>query len=350
MATLLTSQAAKEHKNYSLVSSGTVSASLPTSPYFFYSNNPEKIESTNGLAEIGHWLNKAYVSGTVQAYVWHLNGCTTSINECLLVYNSNAFDIDIIVSKYGVSQLPTVQADYAAWQSYLKGTSMSKQTVLAGDWLTLFPKSITAGGCYGVVALMSITKKNTSTAAGVYLYDLAYKTKDDGAKGFADGTPFNPGEVVSKKRGYGKGFDVTISSATLTPTTEDGVYFKIGSESDSISGNDLVNIISDTTAYGGKLPGAYGEVYNVTIPIKNTTGAPCKFCVYIGSNGGYSSPIVKFENSYATYPLYSVASFKYVDVIRTKELINLETETVSFTTVIPAVTASPYVIGVGKCV
>lgn len=92
------------------------------------------------------------------------------------------------------------------------------------------------------------------------------------------------------------------------------------------------------------LKGAYGQIMNIKLPITNNTSSSRRFKVFIGSIGGYSFPFVYMNNDFAMYSY--IDKFKYVDVIQTGNIGANSTATVSFTTVIPAVSSTPYVIGV----
>jgi hypothetical protein len=62
--------------------------------WFFYSNNPESVYSDD-LADNGRWLNRTTVWGSGHIYTWHSNQTGGTINNCILIYNPNTFDIKV---------------------------------------------------------------------------------------------------------------------------------------------------------------------------------------------------------------------------------------------------------------
>lgn len=311
-----------------------------TNEFFFYSNSPEEID-TNSLADNGKWLNKVDVSGNGQIYTWHVNGLSSAINSSILVYNPNSYSITISVTNYGTTLSPAgvTISDSEAWENYINGQSKSL-TIAAGGFGTLFLlQNIPSSSVYGVVARASIIKTGTSTASTATLYDIAYISNSGGATSCAT-------YVSGKSRGYGDGYFQTINFGTveMNSSTEQKAY-KIAASEGVFSGSECSTITDPSRSYATEyLAGGYGQMFSISLPIKNNTSATRSFKVFIGSLGRFAFPFVYMENDIAKYEY--ISGFSYVDIIQTDTIAPGATTTPKFTLVIPAVSSTPYVIGV----
>ena len=340
MATLLHNQSAFA-RNPQLQSKGSSTVSFDTSSYkyFFYSDNPESI-TRPALADNGKWLNRATVNGRGQVYLWHHNVTGSTINECLLVHNPNNYDITLNVTNYGITKSSSVIPDSNAWKNYMSGNSMSPVTIKAGKFGNLFLQSIPNNYIYGVIARINITNTSGATASAVF-YDLAYISNSGGATAAA-------ATSGSTRRGKAPSHYTTINFATVTPPTgANGVGYSIGASFDVLNGADLAYITDESRQASGILEGAFGQQLIVHLPIKNTTGTARNFRIFIGTlaNPGFSFPFASIGGSSTVCTSYTNQGL-YRDVIDTGSIANNATTTVSFTTAIPAVSSTPYVIGV----
>lgn len=348
MAVLLQNQA-KQIRTPQVLTASTSNVYLNKSEYLFYSNSPEMLDSTD-MADNGKFLNRASVSGNGQIYTWHANGTGRTINSCILIYNPNAYAVTLKVTNYGLTNDSTQsQPDVIAWEKYYNGQSTSV-TVAAGGYGNLFLRTIANGNHFGTVARVNIVKQGTATAAAVTLFDLAYFSNSGNAQSFA-----TPDAATTKRtRGKGAGFYTTITLPTLSPTNTDGIGCSFGSKKigtlantydDSFYGADCSVIEDPSGMTSGPLQGAYGQQFQMTIPIKNTTSIARKFRVFIGSRGGVAFPFVNFAGSYAKYT-NRIENKYYVDVIETDTIASGSTELVTLSTVITAMSDAPFFIGV----
>jgi hypothetical protein len=339
MATLIKNSNPAAYSISTYQSKGSSTTSRNTAEFLFFSDCPETL-TTAHLADQGKWLNKATVSGTGQIYHWHLNSTGSSIYTCLGIYNQNNFTIKVNVPNYGTTlgTAGSVPSDSAAWQSYFQGQSTSV-TVAAGAYGNLFLKSVPNNCVYGVVAKASITNNSTGASASAVFYDLAYTSNSGNATAFA------AAQSGGFQRGHGDGFYQTINFAAIAYGSETNKKgYKIGSTGDVFSGSDLSNITDDSGSTSGPLNGAYGQIFVVNLPITNNTSASRAFRVFIGSNGGQSFPFVYMNGDLAVYG--STDPYYGRDVIQTGLIGANSTATVSFSTVVPASSSTPYVIGV----
>lgn len=317
--------------------------------YFFYSNNPEGLLSQH-MADNGKYLNCVTVSGNGQIYTWHANQTGKTINNCILIYNPNSYAVQVKVTNYGLTDDSTQgKPDADAWEKYYNGQNTSV-TVAAGGFANLFLRAIGSNHHFGIVARANIVRSGTNTAASVTLYDLAYFTNSGSANSFAEAEP------LSKKRARGKGtgFYTTIQFPQLAPTNKAGVGCTIASKyvatipntyNDSFNGVDCSYITDPSVSTTGYLQGAFGQQFQITIPIKNTTGVARKFRIMIGSRGGIVFPFVNYNGGFAKYNT-PISKMEYVDVIETDTIPNNGTTTITFSTLVTAMSNAPYFIGV----
>lgn len=341
MSTLLTNQSAVSRTLTPLTPGAGISgtASLNTSEYFFYSNSPETL-GTSDMADSGKFLNRVDVTGNGQIYTWHSNKVGQAIKACILIYNFNSFPVKVNVTNYGITNTSnTGLPDAAAWQSYYNGNSTSI-TVAAGGYGNLFLTNVPNGNNFGFVARANVTNSNTSAAATVTMFDLAYITNSSSASAFATADATS----TQRRRGLGKGFYATLQFPTLSPTNTNGSGITIAASTDFFSGADCSTIVDPSGVTTGCLAGAYGQQFSITIPIKNTTGTARKFRIFIGSRGGNSFPFVSFGSGIASYTT-AAAAFTYRDVIETDSIANGASASVKFSTVVTALASTPYLIG-----
>lgn len=339
MPTLLTNQSPVE-RSPQIITSGSGTASLNTSEFFFYSNSPETLLNS-ALADNGKFLNKVSVSGAGQIYTWHQNRTGATINNCILIHNPNPYAVKVSVTNYGLTNTSnTGLPDAYAWESYYNGQSTSC-TVPASGYGNLFLSSVPAGRNFAIVARVNITKSGTSTVASVTMYDLAYITNSGNATAFAAADP----STTLRARGKGAGFYATLNFPVVAPTVGTPKGYKFAATSGFFSGAECSNIIDPSGSTSGPLEGGVGQQFFVTIPVKNTTGSARKFRIFIGSNGGYSYPFVNFLGETAKYT-NGAEDHNYFDVIETDMIANGATATIQFSTVVTALASTPYFVGV----
>ncbi len=337
MATLLTGQTGVSRSPQILTSGG--SAGLNTNEFFFYSNSPETLDSTD-LADAGCFLNKVTnLQGTGQIYTWHENGVGSTIKNCILVYNPNNYDIKINITNQGLTLNNNWGSDADAWASYYSGTS-SSLTVSSNSYGNLFLRDIPNGYCFGIVARITVVKNGTTTPAPVTLWDLVYTSNSGGGSAFATADPTS----TLRARGKGAGFYTTVTCPSITPLDTNGIGITLGASSDTFLGNDCSTITDPSGSTSGKLQGAYGQQFSVTVPIKNSSSTSKTYRIFIGSIGGGSYPFVNYAGTTVKYTS-KVTAFKFVDVLEQVVPANTTTN-VTFSMVITAMASTPYVVGV----
>jgi hypothetical protein len=313
---------------------GTPSASF-SGGFLFYSNQPETVLSS-GLADAPNnsWLNKQTVNGSGIIYTWHKNATLSTIHNAISVYNPNTFPITVSSLNYGTTNAYNV-TDANAWLAYLN-TSTTKSIVIQGlSYGTFFQlDNISNNNNFGVMARMNITGNGSSASAVVW--DIAWISNSSTA------TKFAPTDGGSMKVGVGNGYYNYLTFPTISPTTQAGVKYYYGSNIDSFTGNDLVNITGGTVT--GKLEGSYGQQLNVTIPVQNNTGATRSFRVFVGSAAGSLSIAVNGYGNVKVKREYITVS-QYVDVVETSQIANGATENINFTIMMAAMSSANYRIG-----
>lgn len=323
------------------------SASINTNEFFFYSNNPEDIYKKD-LADNKCFLNRVYgIKGYGQVYCWHRNMTGENINHCLLLHNPNNYPVKVTVPNYGLTYNRNIIPDTTAWAQYCKGYSYPSITIPANGYGNLFMRtSVPKEYVIGIVARLNITKENGAAIdTGLTLFDLAYQKDSGGASGFA---PAEDYATTLRLRGLGNGFYTTINAPTLTPTdVANGVGFTIGAASDTFRGMDCSYINADGNLPSGRLPGAYGQQFNVTVPVRNNATTLKTFRIYIGSLGGASCPFIYFNNETFSHGVIDgdpdEPKFLFRDMLQVAIPAGT-TQNINFTTVIPASTSAPYAI------
>jgi len=338
MEDIVTNSKQRENQHqYSIT--GTATLNTAGEDFFFYSNEPETVKATD-LADAGKWLNMASVYGKGQVYAWHKNGAGIKINSYLLIYNPGSSAITVKATRYGTTNAADV-SDSNAWASYF-GSSNVSVTIQAGQWGSLFSQSVAKDNHYGYVAYVSITNSSGNPMGAVF-YDLAYNTNSSGATMCAS---------IEKggKRGLGVKFTTTVNLNTITMTASNmvgGLACTFGGITDTFSGTDRAYITDGSGATTGYLNGCFGQVLDITMPIKNTTGVSRSFYIYYGSivqPKGFSFPLVVLGNKIAKY--IWIKGGEYVDVIDTGPIDNTKTKTINFKAVIPGVSMTLIAIGV----
>ena len=173
------------------------------------------------------------------------------------------------------------------------------------------------------------------------LFDLAYADSDLSG----NATAFAPSDGKGRVRGQGKGYIVRLPFPTLEPTAKGkGYRFASGNNDDYFGTTDCVYITDPSGSASGVLEGGYGQIFNMELKIKNTTGTSRKFRVFMGSHGGNCFPFVYFDKTLAYYTKWFVAG-KYVDIIESDTITNGATASINFQIVVPALSGAPYFIG-----
>lgn len=308
--------------------------------FFFYSNSPEEIENTH-LADNGKYLNMCGVQGNGQIYVWHYNGENSqTINATLMIYNSNSYDIVVDITHYGLTKNQGVNSDIPAWTNYIGGQSKTV-TVPAGNFVHLFDwEGIGSNYVYGVVARASIKQASNGATAAAFLYDIAYRLASNVGNAVAF-SAFN----TSKQRGTGDGYYQYVEFDDIvfgTETTYKG--FSFGHRDSVFEGVECSTITEPSTNRTYLLEGGYGQMFYIKMKIVNKSGASKRFKIFMGSEGGSSFPFVMLGTGLTTDSY--VPAYCYSDVILTDIVANGGYTEVEFSMVIPAVSATPYIIGV----
>ena len=318
----------------------TTKAVSINSSYLFYSNNPEYV-SLSDCADRTRFLYRDTVTGAGQVYTWHNNNTGKALTTSLLIYNYNAFAVTVTASNYGLSN--NVSNDAAAWKSYFDGNNISI-SVPAGGYNNLFKRTVSNGNNWGVVSRLSIKNCSTGAAAGAILFDLAYVDSSFAGNATTFAAAVRNNEL---KRGKGSGYFTNLyCTLPITATTGDGVRVNFGSKSDSsFSGNECVTLVDTSGASSGQLLGAFGQQMNITVTIKNQTGAARKFRIYLGCNaGGNPSPVYSYGGTNVSCG--STASGKYRDIIESDSIACNDSATLSFFSALPGGTNTPYSFGV----
>ncbi|MEN6327986.1 MAG: hypothetical protein ABFD18_17475 [Syntrophomonas sp.] len=314
------------HKNGSVSSQGG---------FLFYSNNPEYVFDYD-LADNGCWLNQAAVSGNGQVYIWHNNAANKTINSELNITNPNNESIIINSNHYGLTN-GIDSTDATAWDSYLGSNQTGISIIIKpGQSVQLFKQSVPQNNNFGIVAEVNITDLNGNPAKALF-EDRAYYQNIWEVK--------CTGYSINGSRGVGSSYQNTITFDPVKMTGNNYYTYSIGAADDSLNGQDLVKIKDNRNYNESLLAGNYGEVMTINIPIKNYYKNDQNFGIYIGSIGGYSFPFVKLKDnkSFVSSP---VKPFTAYDMIKTGKMNFGSTETVSFTLVIPALSSTPWIIGV----
>ncbi|TXK74470.1 hypothetical protein [Paenibacillus sp. N3.4] len=322
---------------------GTSSTSL-AGGFFFYSNNPETVKNV-AIADAGCYLNRAPVKGTGQVYTWHSNGSGSTLTNCILVYNPNAFPIKVSSSNYGLTKYSGAQPDSDAWLSFWN-TSMYTPlsvTVQPGGYGNIFLQSgIPNGGVFGIVARVSVTDSN-GIDANATLWDLAYISNSSNAQSAAavDGT--------NRVRGITQGgYWNTTNFNALSPSDQKGKYYTLAAAGDTFNGVDVPWVGDQSGAASGGVLGNYGQQMNITLPIYNDSGSSRTYRIFIGSTGGKLFPCFYYQGVGYRYS----PSGQWGDVAGWSSLDILEvtvgawaTQSESFQVVVPAVSSTPLAIG-----
>ncbi|WP_240416637.1 hypothetical protein [Paenibacillus periandrae] len=313
---------------------GTPSASIGGG-FLMYSNNPEKVFSGD-IADNGRWLGRQSVRGAGQVYLWHVNATGSTINSTILIYNPSASNsITVTSSNYGTTNATGI-SDASAWVSYLNTSSSISTTIGPGGYGSLPALNLTVanGSNYGVVARLNVTIAGTGSAADAVLWDLAYISNSSGATGPAS-------TVGSKQNGYSAtGSYNYLNFPTMAPTTLNGIKYNFGYVGDDFTSTDMVWVSGGS--HTGYIECCYGSQYNVTIPLYNNSGSTQTLRIFLGSIGGFVFPVV---NGYGVIAKKEwVDAWTYVDVVETT-LGPYGSETINFTLMISAISASPLHIG-----
>lgn len=325
-----------------------------TNEFFFYSNNPETVLYSH-TADQGKWLNKATVTGVGQVYTWHLNNVVQNYNNKtitagILIYNPNSFAIEINVSNYGLTSLEfsSIFSDSNAWKDYINGNSLpDKITIEKYGYSNLFMRNIPYDYVYGIIAKLTITNKETMAAASATLFDIAYISNSGGATSCAPNTD----SKNKRRRGHGDGFFQTVEFEPIifSSDTREKSYSIAGVEDTIFAGADCSYIIDDSGVVSGYLYGGYGQIFSVKLSIINNLSTAKNFKVFIGSHGGKTMPFVYMGSDLANYNTRFAEAGQYTDVIETGLVAPNTKIDLEFSTVVPAASGAPLVIGAYPC-
>ena len=304
--------------------------------FLFFSDCPEPVTDAD-LADSGKWLNRATVNGNGMVYLWHSNDTGHMIHHGLWIYNPNSFPITVSSTNCGKTNA-FGGSDSDAWASYFSGGPNESVTIGANAYGVLFNREIDKIN-FGLIARITV-KTSSGAAASAVLYDLAWTSNTSGAVACAkpNGDEF--------RRGLGSSYYNTYNFDVLAPTTTDGQAYRIaGSGSDIFGTADLVYITDESGQRTGYLAGNYGQQLDMTMKVKNTFSTTKNFRIFMGTNVGGASffPLVNMAGVTQRYDWISGGS--YVDMIDTGPIAPGATVPVSFFTVVPAVSSTPFVIG-----
>jgi hypothetical protein len=312
----------------------------PEKGFLFYSNNPESVYD-RALADNGCWLNLAPVSGNGQVYTWHRNATNKTITSELYVINPNkSTDIIVNTNNYALTNWIGVP-DVAAWDLYL-GSNQPLISILVkpGEKVALFKQTVAPNSNFGIIASVQVLYTTGVPAPAIFV-DQAYASSNNATK-YAE---LDKGIIGC--RGVGAYYQNTLSFDPITMSTKNYSAYYIAAKNDSFDGKDLLKLIDYGTNPSNEslLEGNYGQVMKIILPIKNRYKDNQNFGIFIGSTGGNAYPLVRLEgkNSFVSFPVKPWSAY---DMIQTGEMPLNSSKTVSFTMVIPALSSTPYVIGV----
>lgn len=329
-----------------VTSAGSASLSGGT---FFYSNNPEPVTSSNGIADAGHWLMKAQVSGTGQVFLWHQNqtGASQNLNTELLIYNPNNYTITLSSSNYGLTNNSSGEG-VDGWLGFYNGQTTST-TVNPLSWGSLFYQSVPNNNIWGVVARLDIHDSLSNPASAV-LYDLAWLTNSGGATAYAN--PDTSSGSTQRRRGTGSGANgywasVNISTLYVQDLLQNGAKaFNLAALGDSVGAQDIPYITDPSGQVSGYLNGAFGMQLYVTLPISNNTlsshtvrlfagnQATCSVLVAIDAFGGPGG----CSNTW-------LGTNRYLDMIEDTIPANTTPPAYTFQIVVPGGSCAPLTVG-----
>jgi hypothetical protein len=272
-------------------------------------------------------------------YIWHENQTGAAFNHALSIYNPNSFPIKVTSTNYGLTNASSIP-DSSAWASYFNTTNLSV-TINANSYGTLFSRSIPNGNNFGIVAKTNVTNSSTGSAAQAVFYDIAWTSNSSGATACAApyGTEF--------RRGVGNSYYNEINFDTIAPTdSTNGIAYRIAGSSDDVFGtSDLVYITDESGQRSGYLIGSYAQQLSMTFKVKNNFTTTKNFRIFMGTNVGnaYFFPLVNMAGVTQKYDWCDGGM--YQDMIDTGSISPGQTVTVSFFTVVPAISSTPFVIG-----
>ncbi|MDD3365051.1 MAG: hypothetical protein PHZ03_08740 [Syntrophomonas sp.] len=231
--------------------------------------------------------------------------------------------------------------DVTAWDSYLGSNQPSISKVIKpGQSVALFKQTVAPNSNFGIIASVQVSFLQTGIAAPAIFVDQAYSNYIAATK-YAE---LDNG--ITGCRGVGSYYQNTLSFDPITMTTNNYSAYYIAAKNDSFDGKDLLKLTDygTNTVNESLLEGNYGQIMKIVIPIKNRYKDNQNFAIFIGSTGGNAFPFVRLqENSFVSFPVKPWSAY---DMIQTGEMPLGSSETVSFTLVIPALSSTPYVIGV----
>lgn len=325
----------------------TCSVSRNTTEKFFYSNNPEHLDSGKSLADDGFWLARELISGNGHLYTWHINKTGKSIHSNILLYNPGSSNVSITFSNIGLTN--GAGSDRSAWINYYNNTSGSKtftlkpQQFLSPDVLQ---STVANGKMFGKIARFSIS------GGSLYIYDLAYDTNSGGATSPA---PKNP-EYTSPTRGLGNGFYETMNVTLTLTDTAATQSFSLGGDwaaqqikDDSFSGNDLIPIVDSSKNFSSDKDASYDLYGNfgVQMRINLTIDNQCK----VGTHGKRVRifigkaviPFCRYNKQFFAAKTDCLGN-EYIDVLYNDNMPSGKT-TVTFDMVVPATSSAPVYVG-----
>ena len=169
---------------------------------------------------------------------------------------------------------------------------------------------------------------------------MAYTSNSGGGTAFATADPLSTLRAI----GSGAGFYATITCPTITPSSTNGTGVTLAATGDTFGGNDCSYITDPSGSTSGRLEGAFGQQLSITVPIKNTGSTSKTYGIFIGSIGGGWYLYVNYVGSSVKYT-DRVSDNKYIDVLE-QAVSGNTTTSVTFSTVVPAMASTPYVVGV----
>lgn len=274
-----------------LTSSPTLDMSLSTATrtggWLFYSNSPEQITASSGVADVGHFLNYVdytKITGSGRIYVWHENATGSTITHQILIYNPSSTK-SITVTPTNVGLTAWSYNDVNAWTSFWNGNTVPAITIGPNGYASLFQRSIGNGAPFGIIASVDI-KFSDGTNAPASLYDIAYISS-----AYADNAhSYAPNDAAStlRKRGYattGYFNYLTMNQFNISDTNYTSAHaFQIGQQGDGVGTMDCP-YITDPSDYSrsGYLAGAFGCQQYLTIPIKNSSSSSRKIRLFAGN-------------------------------------------------------------------
>ena len=299
--------------------------------FIFYSNNPESVLKPDTV------LSRATAKGIGQIYSWHVNKTGSRVTSAIRIHNRNNVAIKVSVGSLGLTNAKN-ESDIQAWYEYFEPMKLIN-LVLPGSYVDLFVQYVQKGFNFGVISKINITDTDGSPVEAE-IEDIVYAQSSNAE--LID----HAIENLNRRSGIGYGYKSMIDFGTVGISGAKDVAYKLACKDSCFNGKERPYINAWQGNINGLLEGGYGQIFSISIAIRNDTGKPASFAIYLGSNGGNAFPLIYYRGDIIGYKW--LKPFRYLDVIRTEMLPVSGVKQINFKLVIPAMTSAPYVIGIRK--